>query len=42
MVENFADHVGGNGGWILPITQTLEVARVLDQIAQSEAITFKP
>ena len=42
MVENFADHVGGNDGWILPITQTLEVARVLDQIAQYEAITFKP
>jgi predicted dehydrogenase len=42
MVENFADHVRGNGGWTLPITQTLEVARVLDQIAQYEAITFKP
>jgi predicted dehydrogenase len=42
MVENFADYVQGKGGWVLPITQTLEVARVLDQIAQYEAITFKP
>jgi len=42
MVENFADHVQGKGGWVLPITQTLEVARVLDQIAQYEAITFNP
>jgi predicted dehydrogenase len=40
MVENFADYVQGKGGWVLPITQSLEVARVLDQIAQSEAITF--
>lgn len=42
MVENFADFVQGEGGWVLPITQTLDVARVLDQIAQSEAITFNP
>jgi hypothetical protein len=42
MVENFADYVQGKDGWVLPIKQTLDVARVLDQIAQSEAITFKP
>lgn len=42
MVENFADCVQGKGGWVLPITQTLDVARVLDQIAQYEAITFNP
>ena len=42
MVENFADHVQGKDGWVLPIKQTLDVARVLDQIAQSEAITFNP
>jgi D-xylose 1-dehydrogenase (NADP+, D-xylono-1,5-lactone-forming) len=42
MVENFADFVQGKGGWVLPISQTLDVARVLDQIAQSEAITFNP
>jgi len=42
MVENFADYVQGSDGWVLPIRQTLDVARVLDQIAQSEAITFKP
>lgn len=32
MVENFADFLQGNGGWVLPIEQTLDVARVLDQI----------
>jgi len=42
MVENFAAYVQGSDGWVLPIRQTLDVARVLDQIAQSEAITFKP
>lgn len=42
MVENFADYVQGRGGWLLPIKQTLDVARVLDQIAQYEAITFRP
>ena len=42
MVENFADHVQDKGGWVLPINQSLEVARVLDQISQYEAITFKP
>lgn len=42
MVENFTDYLQGKGGWVLPIMQTLDVARVLDQIAQYEAITFKP
>jgi D-xylose 1-dehydrogenase (NADP+, D-xylono-1,5-lactone-forming) len=42
MVENFADYVQGKGGLVLPIMHTLDVARVLDQIAQYEAITFKP
>lgn len=42
MVENFADYAQGVGGWVLPIVQTLDVARVLDQIAQYEAITFEP
>lgn len=42
MVENFADYLQGEAGWVLPIEQTLDVARVLDQIAQYEAITFNP
>jgi hypothetical protein len=42
MVENFADHVQDKGGWVLPINQSLEVARVLDQISQYEAITLRP
>lgn len=41
MVENFADFLQDRGGWVLPIEQTLDVARVLDQIAQYDATKFE-
>jgi predicted dehydrogenase len=32
MVENFGEHIMGNGGWIMPMQQSLAVMKVVDQI----------
>jgi predicted dehydrogenase len=32
MVENFGEHIMGNGGWIMPMEQSLAVMKVVDQI----------
>jgi predicted dehydrogenase len=32
MVENFGEHIMGNGGWIMPMQQSLAVMKIVDQI----------
>jgi predicted dehydrogenase len=32
MVENFGEHTKGNGGWIIPMEQSLAVMQIIDQL----------
>ena len=32
MVENFGEYIMGNGGWIMPMEQSLAVMKVIDQL----------
>jgi hypothetical protein len=37
MIENFSDHIAGETSWILPLSQSLFVAKLLDQIKAFES-----
>ena len=32
MVQNFGEHIMGNGGWVMPMEQSLAVMQIIDQI----------